>query len=288
MKGLITNNLHIKILALLSAALFWFVLLSSSNTFFEFPDQLEIEAFNVPEGLAVVNDLGTAQITIRADQELYKTLTPDNFTVYVDLQGLAEGTKTVDISVNSKKSEVSVISINPASIEITLESLITTEIPLSIELTGEPSENYTATLVEESGFTVELSGAETVLENVSEAVAILILSGNETEDITRTVEIEVLDENGNVVNQVTVDPKTIEVNVVVELEQSQKTVGVKINVEELADGWISSLTSTPQVVQIYGDADVLNSIEYLETETIEVSSGESSVKTKTELILPDG
>ena len=285
MKKYLTKNWHIKLLALLVASSFWFFILSSENTFFEFPDNLTIETFNVPEGLAVVNELGTANITIRADQEIYKTLTPDNFTVYVDLQGLAADSKRVDISVNSKQSDVSVVNVDPASVQVVLESLTTKEVPLVYELEGDPEDNYAATLLGGELDTVLISGAESVLEEVEEAVAILTLQGSEITDTTNIVEIYVRDQDDELVSQVSVEPKTADVAAAIELEQAQKTVGIKVNVE--ADGWISKVTVTPQVVIIKGDAEVLESIDYLETELIEIQEWDTFYEGTVELIIPD-
>lgn len=281
-----TQNWHIKGLALIAATIFWFFVLSSENTFFEFPDNLTIEAFNVPEGLAVVNELGTAKITVRADQEVYKTLTPENFTVYVDLQGLAAGSKRVDLSVNSKKSDVSVVSINPANLPVVLEELTTKQVPLIVELKGEPNENYVATLGESFETSITLSGAQSVLDEISEAVAILTLQGDESETFTRNVEIIARDEDGDEINQITTDPRTIDVTATIDLEQAQKTVGIKVNVEGLEDGWVSSLSTVPQLIHIQGDSEILDAIQYLETTTITIPEGRTSYQTTTQLILP--
>lgn len=285
-KRFFTKNLSIKLLALVSATVFWFFVLSSVNTFFAFPDRLQIDAFNTPEGLAVVNNLGMATITVRADQEVYKTLTPDNFTVYADLQGLAAGTKRVDISVNSKKPEVSVVSINPGSVEVVLEELTTKQVPVVFELEGEPEENYVASLTEEDQ-TVVLSGAQSVLDGVYEAVAVFSLNGDEIGTTTRSLDIEVLDDDGQALSHVMVEPRTISATAEIFLEQSQKTVGIRVNVGSIENGWVSSLISFPKVVQIQGDAEILEEINYLETETITIPNGRTFYEITIPLILPD-
>jgi YbbR domain-containing protein len=288
MKNLFTHNLHIKLIALMAATIFWFFILSSENTFYAVPDTLTIEPFNLPEGLAVVNDLGTAKVTIRADQETYKNLTAENFTVYVDLKGLASGTKAVDLSVNSKKADISVIDINPQSVTVVLEEVSTRDVSVVYELIGDPEENYSAFLSEQGSSTVTVSGAESVLETIEEATAYITLNGDEIDSVTKAVEVIVVDSNGMEMTQVSVEPKLVEVTAIVELEQAQKTVGIKVNVDEVEEGWVSSMSTIPQVIHLIGDADVLDQIEFVETSLIEIPEGELFHQETITLTLPPG
>lgn len=283
-----TNNIPVKLLALAMAAVFWFFVLSSANTFYSFPDKLNIEPFNLPDGLAVVNELGTAQITVRASQDVYKTLTSENFTVYVDLKGLAAGSKQVDLSVNSKKTDVSVVSISPESIPVVLEDLTTKEVPLTFALEGEPAVNYEAVFSEPDAQSVTVSGAKSVLDKVNSAVATLVLQGDETFDVARSATISILDQEGEELTLITSSPAQIDLNARVSLMESQKTVGIKVLVGEIEAGFLDSIKVTPNVIQIQGDADVLDDILYLETAEINIPSGQEVYKTTVKLILPDG
>lgn len=283
-----TTNISVKLLALGAAAVFWFFVLSSANTFYAFPDKLSVEPFNLPDGLAVVNELGTAQITVRASQDVYKTLTPENFTVYVDLKGLAAGSKQVDLSVNSKKTDVSVVSISPASIPVVLEDLTSKEVPLTFSLEGEPAANYEVVLEESTSSTVTVSGAKSVLDEVDSAVATFTLQGNETADVTRSATIEVFDQAGEELTTITTDPTKMDLTAYISLMESQKTVGVKVVVGEIETGYLDSIKVTPNVVQIQGDADVLDDILYLETAEINIPADQEVYKTTIKLNLPDG
>ncbi|MFA5842186.1 MAG: CdaR family protein [Candidatus Gracilibacteria bacterium] len=288
MKNFLLKNWHVKILSLIAASVFWFFVLSSVSTFFVYPTALPIETFNVPENLAVVNALGDATFTVRADQEIYKNLTSDNFTVYVDLKGLVAGEQTVNVSVNSKKTDVGVVAIDPIQVVVVLEELQTKEIPIEFELQGKPDSNYTAEWAMLPDLEIEVSGAESVVEDAEKAVAILILTGTETEDVSRMVEIKVYNAKGQELGQVTTNPKTVELDVTIEPAEAVKTVGIKVNTEGEVDGYISQIQTIPDVVQIQGDADLLEDIDYLETEPIFIEPGQTKITARAELILPDG
>jgi len=288
MKNFLLKNWHVKILSLVAAAVFWFFVLSSVNTFFVYPTELPIETFNVPENLAVVNALGDATLTVRADQEIYKNLTPDNFTVYVDLKGLTAGEQTVEVSVNSKKTEVGVVAIDPVQVIVVLEELQTKEVSVAFELEGSPASNYAAFLEETPEIYVEVSGAESIVEEAEKAVATLTLTGAETGDVTRTVEVKVYDARGQELNQLTLNPETIEVSATIEPESAVKTVGIKVNTEGEVDGYISQIQTVPDVVQIQGDAETLEAIDYLETEPVFIEPGQTKITAEAELVLPEG
>lgn len=288
MGNFFTQNLSTKLLAFTLAVFFWFFILSNENEFFVFPAELPIEAFNVPEGLAVVNNLGTAQVTIRVDQEIYKTLTPDNFSLYVDLQGLAAGTKDVDISVNSKKPEVTVISVSPATLSVTLEEVTQETLPVTYETTGEPSDNYSASLITQDDVEVVVSGAQGLVQEVDQVVAQVTLSGEEHEDLVRTVSLVAMDAEGNPIPNLTLTPSEVLVEVAVQRVQTQKSVGVKVNLAEMDDLWVSSLSVVPSTVFIQGDLEVLEGILYLETATVTVPDGKKLFQDDVVLILPEG
>jgi YbbR domain-containing protein len=283
-----TKNLHLKILALAAACVFWFFVLSSENTFYAFPDHLSIEPFNVPEGLAVVNELGTAEITVRASQEVYKALTPENFTVYVDLQNLAAGSKQVDLSVNSKKTDVSVVSISPETITVVLEDLTTKDVPLTYALAGDPAENYSALLSDPGPTTITVSGAESVLAEIDSAVATLNLQGDETETTTATTMIVVLDEDGDELTTLESSPAEVDLTAQITLMEAQKTIGIKVEIGDLKTGYLDSIKTSPLTIQVKGDADLLEDITYLTTDPIDIPAGKEVYKTDATFVLPEG
>lgn len=288
MKNFLLKNWHVKILSLIAASVFWFFVLSSVNTFFVYPTPLAIQIFNVSENLAVVNGLGDATLTVRADQDIYKNLTTDNFTVYVDLKDLSAGEQTVQVSVNSKKNDVSVMAIDPIQVVVVLEEVQIKEISIEFELEGKPASNYAAELSVLPDFSVEISGAESIVAEAEKAVATLTLTGTETGDVTRMVDVKVYNARGQELHQITPNPGTVSMNARVEPTEAVKTVGIKVNTEGEVDGYISQISTTPDVVQIQGDAETLAGVDYLETEPVVIEDGQTKITANAELILPDG
>lgn len=288
MKHFLNENVGIKALSLLLAVLFWFFTLSSENTFFVFPQKLSIEAFNVPEGLAVANELGTVELTVRADSEIYKRLTPEDFSIYVDLKGLAEGERDVNVVVNVKKSEVTIVSISPATIGVELEEVTQKSMAVEVNLEGEPAEHYEAQSLEGDEIIVQLSGARSVVQNVASIEAEVSFTGGETTSTVFTVSLVAVDGEGQPISNVTIKPSEVDIEVLVERMESQKTVGIKVNVESIPEGWVESLSVIPATVHIQGELELLEAIDYLETEPIEVTSGQATIELIADLVLPDG
>lgn len=284
----ITKNFPTKLASLGLAVLFWFFVLSSQNTFFVYPQEIPIQAFNLPEGLAVVNDLGSVTLTVQAEGDLAQSLSADDFSVYVDLAGLAEGTKRVDVVVNVQQADVTIVRVSPERVDVTLEAVTNAEFPVVYSLEGDPAKNYEAFFLDNEPMTVLVQGASTVLQSIDTISAQVVLSGEETESFFKTVELVPLDANGEPVPNVTLEVEEIEVEVGVDRIQTQKTVGIKVNLAPPDDGWVESLTVVPAVVHIQGELEVLEAIDYLETETFTITSSQSTVETVVELRLPEG
>lgn len=283
-----SKNLGLKFIALGLAIFFWFFVLTSENTFFVFPEEIPVEAFNVPEGLAAVNELGTVTLTVKADGEVYKTLTADQFRAYVDLQGLAAGTQTVKISVNTETSEVSIVSIDPESLSVVLEALVESEFLLSTSMEGDPATHYEASLLIDEQQTIQVRGAKSVVQQVESVVAKISLNGEETESFTKEVTLEAVDGSGNIVSNVTLTPAEVWVDVTLEQVESQKAVGVKVNVESISGGWVESMSAVPAIVYIQGEEEILADISTLETEEIHINKDSEKVELSVTLILPEG
>ena len=90
MSNKILKNWELKILALVSAIVLWFFVVGIENNSYQFPEQIDIHAVNVPPDMTVTNDLGKATIRIQADQSMIKNLTADDFDISVDLQNAKE------------------------------------------------------------------------------------------------------------------------------------------------------------------------------------------------------
>ncbi|MCA9374411.1 hypothetical protein KC725_04595, partial [Candidatus Peregrinibacteria bacterium] len=90
----IFSNIHLKLLALISAIVLWFVVITVENTIYIFPQELEIDVRNLGSNLSLANELPEVKLFLQVSKEELKSLTPDDFNVYIDLGNAQAGEKS--------------------------------------------------------------------------------------------------------------------------------------------------------------------------------------------------
>ncbi|MEK7528203.1 MAG: CdaR family protein [Patescibacteria group bacterium] len=288
------KDFPVKIFALFLAALFWFFVVTLENDYFKLSESVPVRPFNLGEQLALVNDLGTVSLTLRASNpDVFRTLSADDFDVYVDLDSQGVGEKDLEILVRSKKPEVSVVRTEPARVTLVIEPVQTTQTALSYRLSGELRKGLAVESVSLSSQFVTVRAAESVLKNIDHAEADLKLSeqmGGGT--ISKDVEIVVLDSQGFPLSQAFVDKDVkVTANVTISEEKREQDVGIKADLTgSVSDGFVKSVRTTPSVVAVEGSGKLLQKIETLETEPVDLAdlSGVGVQIQKRKLILPEG
>lgn len=278
------TNWELKVLAVMAAVIFWFLVIGAENTFYTFPEEVSIKAFNLSEEFVVSNELGGVKIRLKVEnRDNIKSLASDDFNAYVDLEGFAEGDRELPVIVNSKKSDIRVLKVEPAKIEVKIEENVEKEVEIEYEIIGEPEEGYKVEEVILSEQNAVLKGAQRVL-NTIDFVIVRVELDEEDKDFTSIYPLRILDNHGEEIPNMTVDPREIEVEVVIVGETGRKLVGVQPNIKGTPpeNSWIKSIVSEPSFVILEGDFDELQKIEYVQTEEIDVSglddSGEFNVK----------
>ncbi|MBU1992492.1 MAG: CdaR family protein [Patescibacteria group bacterium] len=284
----ILGNLKLKILALISAIVFWVFIIGIQNTFYKFPEQIPVQAFNLASGLSVVEDLGKVGLILNVDENLARTLSVKDFTAYMDFQAMGEGESIADILVTSKNPNAQVLNIYPDQLEVTIEKLETKSVPIVYKLKGEPREGYEVGTIRLSKNYLQIEGAKTVLENAIEAIAEFSMDGKEIGEVTKNGALKIVDIDGDEITNLQMDNGGIEATISIEQISEKKAVGIEpVFIGQLSEGWIKKISVSPQTVSIKGDPVTLEKIDTIETEKIDLRtiSGTSTIKVK--LRLPD-
>lgn len=284
------RNIHLKILALILAAIFWAFVVSMENTFFKLTETVPIKVFNQSEDLALVNDLGKVGLILRADDSVViKTLGASDFEAYVDLKDAGAGNFKPSVFVNSKNPRVSVLKIEPSEVEVRLEPVEEKIIAVSPFVKGEPKKGFELKSAKLSAQVVQVSAAQSVLQKINQAKAEIKLKGDEEEDFEADANVKIFDSEGNILEGVKVKTENVRIAVkIIEIE-TVKQVGVKANLEGAAENIVvKKVEINPAVVGVAGIKEVLNKIEILETEKIDLKGISASFEKKVKLVLPDG
>ncbi|MFC1599572.1 YbbR-like domain-containing protein [Patescibacteria group bacterium] len=285
------SNWEIKALAVLAAIIFWFLVVATENTFYTFPDEIPVKAFNVPEDLVVSDELGTVKLRLKIDnRETLSNLTIDDFSAYIDLEEMQIGEREIEVEVSSKKSDINVVKVEPSKLTVKIAEKAEKEVPLESEIIGDAKEGYLVREVVTSIDRIVIKGAEKSLENIDKALLMIELDG-EDDDFTRTFEVAILDDNGEKLENVSVDEPSIEAQVKISAIADQKVAGVQPTIvgSPQENIWIKSINVEPNFVVLKGDLGVLENIEFVKTSDIDVSGISANDQFTVQIIgLPEG
>ena len=287
------RNLGTLLLALILAIVVWVsaVVAADPNEKRLYPRAVPLEVIGKDSNLSMSSDLPTTvRITIEAPQSIWTQLTnnPDLVKAWIDLSGLGAGEYTVPIKVDVKANPAR-WEVQPQSVQVTLEQLVSKSLPVQLEVTGDLPVGYkrgTPTLTPNQ---VTVSGPQNLVSQVSEIHATLDINGaRETRQVT--IPLEARNKNGDAVSGLTITPKSISVTQPITLENSYKDVVVKVVTQgELASGYrLTNISVSPPTVTVYSaKPELINQMPgYVETKPINVANLSDDIEVRTELNLP--
>ncbi|SFB08337.1 YbbR domain-containing protein [Lentibacillus halodurans] len=234
----------------------------------------------VPEVASVTLEGTTGTVTATARQQ--------NFDIFVDLEGLEEGTHSVTLQHTGVPEELNVY-IEPKTIEVTIEERSSEQFDVAVDFinTDQLPEGYEIGQTETDPGQVTITSSTEVIEQIA-IVKVFVDVAGITEPIdNREVPVNAYDASGNELN-VRVEPESV--NVSVDIDNPSKSVPVNVQTTgELSDGYsLSSISANLDEVEVFATNDVLQDIEEVSTEEIELADITESGTIDVGLALPDG
>lgn len=267
----------------------WLYVSSTQSNIGKFPGSINIKAINTPPNLVAIYDQKAVDIKIAADPLIWRKLSSDSFSAYIDLASYKEGTFDVPLTVASSVPDVQIIQKNPEKILVSLEPIITKEVPVSARIEGEAAKGLVAGSVDIKPDHVQLRGPRSLIESITEASVQVKLNG-ETENFSKNLEVSALSDNGDVIKDVEFTPSDVSASIPIVKASNNKTVGVKVNLKgTVKSGYtISKINVEPSVVNITGSSNLLSDLNYIETAEIDVSNLDSNLDKQINLVIPSG
>lgn len=210
----------------------------------------------------------------------------ENYNVFLDLQGLAEGEHNVDVEYSGIPDDLNVL-IEPGTVDVNIEKRAKKEFPLQVELINEDQVplGYEVGEPEVDIDTVGILSSEDIIEEIAMVKAFVNVA-DLTESIdSREVPITVYDAQGNDLN-VKTDPENAVVSVPIERPSKKVPLSVETT-GELPDGLSLKEIEADKEIEIYGDRDMLDSTENISTKEIDLSEVEGSKEYDAEIDFPE-
>lgn len=260
-----------------------------------FPRNIPLQLVGRDADLFVYGDIpDTVRVTLYAPQSVWTRLTnnPDSVEAWIDISGLEPGTThVVPVEVHVDARAVRVVQVQPESVKVTLERLASRTLPVQVRVEGQPPLGYRTSTPSVSPEEVLIIGPESLVEQVAMVRATIDISGaRETREAT--VPLEALNQDGEVITDVNISPRSVTVTSPISLQESFKNVAVRVvRTGQLAPGFrLTNIQVSPQVVTVYSeDPELVNRLPgYVETEPINLSGLSDDVEMRVALNLPEG
>ncbi len=237
----------------------------------DFPD-IPITPINTPAGVAITSmSPTTVTISIWGPRSVVtnRALVAGNFSATIDLKDVKPGTQDVPIHVQTTQSNLRKKSANPSTAQVTVERSIEKTLPVVVPTPTQPG--VTVNNVTPTPTDVRVSGPESKVNAVTQAIAALDI-GNQTTNFTSLpVDVKAVDASGRDVTGVTLSPPRV--TVAVDLTDNRNVRVVPISTADVtgapAPGFkLDTIVVTPNQVTLMGDPQVIRTIPNIPTQPI--------------------
>ena len=301
-KHKLTNNLGLKIIALVFSAFLWLIVVNldnpvSSRTFADIPvtivnDDIITSAGDVYQ---VVGDQ-TVSVVVYANREVRQHLSSDDIVATADIKEMdtSTGLVPVSISIPDYSGQYESAEAVPRNLQIQREKSGRKVLALTADTTGIPRDGYVIGEMTVHPENVTITGPESVLDQIEKAVAVVDVEGI-SEDAEKTAELKLYDANENIVGQNQLENNLGDDGLTVSIEVlKEKSVPVTAEVSGTpAEGYqYTGCTTEPESVQICGKSDVIDDVEQImiPSSAINIDGAQSPVEKTVNIAsyLPEG
>ena len=281
LRKLLLHNLAVKIAAFFLALILWAYVTGDSLPVEEQPNirrsytNVALEWLNLDDELAITKITEEVDVVLNGNKDVLDEITPRTLRVFVDLRNLGPGRHRLTPVVPDVPKGVSVASINPAQVEVDLETIESHQMQVEVDVTGSQAEGYIRGEIEIVPDAVFVSGARSYLNQV-DRVRTIVNINNADGNLTEVVSVSAVDISGQVVEGVKVTPSLVEVFIPIALPQRkfrprkpERDTGIRLCNKQI--------NLYPASVTVKGKEEDLSKIEEIYTEPVDIGNARYSV-----------
>ncbi|MEK6721159.1 MAG: CdaR family protein [Chloroflexota bacterium] len=285
----LVHNWPLKLGAVILATLLYSGLVLSENTR-TFTGSVPIEEVNQPSSVILLTNLpDVVRIRYFAPNDGIR-LDSSSFRATVDLSAVdpTAGRVSVAVRVEAIDPRIQILDVEPSRINIQVDEVIRREVPIEVD-TGDIPPGLDVREAQLSLGSATVVGPSSVVKRAARAVARVRIDPSGI-DIDRDVDLIVLDELGEPLSQVDVEPSSVRVTIAVFTDRQTRSLAVNpIYTGTPAAGFeVAAVTVEPVIVGVEGDADQLAALTRLDTQPISISGISSDLDRTVALSLPAG
>lgn len=243
-----------------------------------------------PERIVFEASTEAVQIRVRAPRSVEGTLGPQDFMAFVRVEELEEGAHERPVEVRSRRRSLQIVHVDPPRVRFRLERVERREIPVSIQVLGQPAVGYQIAPPTPVPARVQVVGPRSLV-----ALAAMARGKIQIDSVRGSVELQVpleaVDAQGTSLTALRVEPERITVTIPVEQRLGFREVPVRVTLQgRPARGYqLTELSVDPPTVTLTGDPRRLEEIgSAVATEPIDLSEARGELIAQVPLVLPAG
>ncbi len=283
MKNNLKRNTKIKLISFLSAIVLWMYVMAIVD-----PEDTKIFE-NIPVTVTNAEELEDEDLVVYPASDLVadiyitgklsdlQKISEDDIHIYGTIKNPVEGKNYLYLKVNTTK-QVS-YEFKSDFIIVKLEKLMHQEKDINPDIIGEYKNDVDTVTLQQSS--VNISAPRVLIEQVDHIKATVPVDIKDREKLTQRVKLVAVDKNGREVKGVNLDITSINSEVTF-LEEKEVPINIQLK-DDLDDA--NGYEVNPQTVIIKGKKEVLNKINYINTN--KVDSATIGVSKKVDLIIPN-
>lgn len=302
LKNLLTENIGLKLLAVVFAVILWLVVVNIDDPekTMTFTTNVTVENENVITDMGksyeIINDSNTTTFRVSAKRSVIEKLNGSDFKAVANMENIEmrdDGTAVVplDITCPGYGNKVTVERKNK-NLEVAIEDLRSNQFKIVAETSGTPQEGCAVGELTVFPDVLTVSGPTSVISKIAKVTATIDVEGMFS-DITDKVVPVLYDANGNILDtsKVTFDVDTVKVTAEI---LSVKEVPISCEVSgKLDDGYQQvSVEVDPEKISLMGTAETLNNITMITIpkEALDISGAKETLTKEIDIstYLPKG
>lgn len=219
-------------------------------------------------------------------------VTKENFSATIDLKDAkvdASASTLVNVQLTADDPRIQIIDYEPQQVSVTLDPIVTKAVPVQVD-SGVPPAGLNLGAQTLSVATVEARGASSLVARVVQAKAQVSIDASGL-DVNKEVPLVPVDANGKTVDDVTVNPATVQVRIQIGSQLRTQAVPVVpvVRGSPATGYYISAIDVTPQIVSVSGEANALAALNGVaNTQPISITGATGDISVKVALSLPAG
>ena len=279
-----------KVVAVVLAAFVWLQVINEQNPFTKQVTEVPVKVVNLAEGWRVLSvSPERLRVTLGGRVKTFQRSDLGKIEALVDLSSVELSPGPFETKpVITPPSGLRVLEMSPAVVQVDVDPVVSTQVPVRVQVTGKPHEDYQQGALLYTVTEVTVSGPKRLVERVEVASAQLDVTGAQSE-VVRRIKLVPRDSTGEEVPGLSVTPGEVEARVPMIPLPPSKSLPVQVTQDgSPAPGYrVKSITVRPSLVKVRLSW-AGSSPSVIPTKPVKLTGQSSSFTTVVELALPPG